>query len=224
MAHGIIHLQERHLRGGLLICAKSQGRQVVKKRHLGFASCGYCPCPHAWGWLTEAKILNTENQPRGFWSFERATRNSSSDKDTRSSLSRRRTRARRIVTQTQATARRPSPGSTGKTNRSSSLRQTIMANTRTPKQPARANMNRVALRPQSRRWPKKLPQNGLMPHKGRSVSQLHAPHLSVASKGASHAGIARATLGPSAQAVDLLVHRFGQRDCFAQCGQYQPSR
>ena len=182
------------------------------------------PCPHAWGWLTGAKILNTENQPRGFRSFKRATRNSSSDKGELSSLSRRRTHARRIAAQTQATTRRPSPGSTGKTNRSSSLRQTIMANTRTPKQPARANMNRVALRPQSRRWPKKLPQNGLMPHKGRSVSQLHAPRLSVAGESAGHTGIARAALGPSAQAVDLLVHRFGQRDGLAQGGQHQPSR
>ena len=33
------------LRGGFLICAKSQGSQVVKKIHLGVASSGYCPFP-----------------------------------------------------------------------------------------------------------------------------------------------------------------------------------
>ena len=35
-----------NLRGGFLICENNQGREVVKKIHLGLASSGYCPCPH----------------------------------------------------------------------------------------------------------------------------------------------------------------------------------
>ena len=101
-------------------------------------------------------------QPRDFRSFERATRNSSSDKGERCILSRRRTRLRWMATQTQATAKRPSPGSKGKASRRSSLLLTIIATIRTPRKPAKANTKRVALRPQSRRWLQKLLQKGLM--------------------------------------------------------------
>src|ERR1035438_1248655 len=94
-------------------------------------------------WLTRKEVfreacklgLGAPVQRRAFWSFERAARNSSSDKGGRSNLSRRRTRARRIARQTQATGRRPSHGRTGKMNRRSSLWQTITASSRTPRQP-----------------------------------------------------------------------------------------
>jgi hypothetical protein len=49
-----------NLRRGFLICVKNQGRQMVKKIHLGRTSYGTPPCPHAWGWLVGKRILNTE--------------------------------------------------------------------------------------------------------------------------------------------------------------------
>ena len=55
------------MRGGFLICAKTQGSQVVKKLHLGShlpdnfrAPTVPPPYPHAWRWLVGEGILHCE--------------------------------------------------------------------------------------------------------------------------------------------------------------------